>query len=65
MKNEQKSNEILKEASEAITPAEEAKDNAQELVLNALENVAGAGNPYINLPRPNPIPLDPGVRENG
>ena len=65
MKNEQKSNEILKEASEAITTAEEAKDNAQELDDDTLNQVTGAGSPFGDVPRPDPEPIDPKARENG
>ena len=40
-------------------------DVTQELDKDALDQVAGAGDPFENIPRPDSQPITPVVRRNG
>ncbi len=58
--------ETLKQAQQAVEQANQAINSVmQELNLDDLEIVAGGGNPFGDVPRPDPNPLDPNPRGNG
>jgi len=40
-------------------------DEMQELDFSDMDQVAGGGNPFGDVPRPDPNPLDPNPRGNG
>ena len=55
-------------AEKTVKAAEEKKDApraAEELTNNALEKVSGAGDPFQDIPRTEPVPIDEDLRENG
>lgn len=63
---DQKIRETLKQAQQAVEQANQALNSVmQELDDDALNQVTGAGNPFGDVPRPDPEPIDPEVRENG
>ena len=58
--------ETLKQAQQAVEQANQAINAVmQELDFDTMETVAGGGNPFGNVPRPDPNPLDPNPRGNG
>ena len=65
MKNK-KFRDTLKQAQQAVEQANQAINSVmQELDLDDLEAVAGGGNPFADIPRPDPNPMDPDPRGNG
>ena len=55
-------------AAEAVKAAEKKKDEApetKELSGSELEKVSGAGDPFKDIPRTEPVPIDDDLRENG
>ncbi len=69
---EKKVKEAAKKAKEAVNAAEKAVEEAkkaleavEELSDEDLDKVSGAGDPFEGIPRIDPEPIDPELRENG
>ena len=66
MKGKSKFFDALRQAKDAVEQANKAlEDVMEEIGMDDLEQVTGAGNPFGNIPRPDPKPIDPNVRKNG
>ena len=66
MKGKSKFFDALRQAKDAVEQANKAlEDVMEEIGMDDLEQVTGAGNPFGNIPRPDPQPIDPNVRKNG
>ncbi len=66
MKDKKKLAETLQNAKEAVSQADKAlNDVMQELDLDELDDITGAGNPFGNLPRVPTQPIDDDLRNRG
>lgn len=58
--------ETFKQAQDAAKQENKAKNSAmEELDDAALDEIAGAGNPFANIPRVPTQPIDDNLRNNG
>ncbi len=63
---DKKIRDALKQAKEAVEQANKAlADVMLELDADMLDQVTGAGDPFVDIPRPDAQNLDPNARENG
>ena len=63
---DQKIHETLKQAQDAAEQTEKKLENGmQELDDDALDEIAGAGNPFANVPRVPTQSIDSNLRNNG